>query len=186
MGKRLVAGLGNPGGEYDNTRHNLGFRVVQELVQRRASGRAQAECRSLVWDTDGVLLAQPQTYMNRSGYALRCLTERHEVESDAILVVFDEVHLPLGKLRFRASGGAGGHNGMASVLQNLRTENVARLRLGVGPEEASVGGEDLVDYVLGELSADEREVAEEMVERAADACECWLSASAEAVMQKFN
>lgn len=185
MGKRLVAGLGNPGAEYEETRHNLGFRVVEELVERLRPGRPTVECNSLVWEAGEVLLVQPNTFMNRSGYALRCLRERRGVEPAGMLVVFDEVRLPLGKIRFRPSGGPGGHNGMASVIENMRTEEMPRLRLGVGGED-DVGVEELVDYVLSAFPDDERAEAVAMVERAADACECWLTESPDEVMQRFN
>jgi PTH1 family peptidyl-tRNA hydrolase len=133
-----------------------------------------------------LLLVQPQTYMNRSGYSLRCLADRYAVESADVLVVYDEVQLPLGRLRFRSRGSPGGHNGMASVIQNLRTDEVARLRLGVGLREGTVDGVNLVDYVLGEFTAEEGREADAMVERAVDACRCWLDEGPEAVMQKFN
>lgn len=183
---RLVAGLGNPGSEYRNTRHNLGFRVIDGLAEALGARRATAECNALLRAVGDVLLVQPQTYMNRSGYSLRCLVDRHGIEPGDVLVVYDEVQLPLGRLRFRRRGGPGGHNGMASVIQNLRTEDVARLRLGVGPLAAAVPGEDLVDYVLGPFTAEEKGDAEAMVERAVTACRCWLDEGPEAVMQKFN
>ncbi|MEZ5331472.1 MAG: aminoacyl-tRNA hydrolase [Thermoanaerobaculia bacterium] len=183
---RLVAGLGNPGSEYRDTRHNLGFRVIDGLAEALGARRATAECNALVRAFDEVLLVQPQTYMNRSGYSLRCLAERHRVDPEGVLVIYDEVQLPLGRLRFRRRGSPGGHNGMASVIQNLRTEEIARLRLGVGPQDGSVDGEDLVDYVLGPFAADERDEADAMVVRAVDARRCWLDEGPEAVMQRFN
>ncbi len=182
----LVLGLGNPGERYRDTRHNVGFAVVDELARRRGVRLRQLECNSLVGVADRLVLAQPLTYMNRSGYAARCLVERRGLEPGRVLVVFDEVHLPLGRLRLRASGSPGGHRGMESVLQNLRTPEVPRLRLGVGPEDAEVGGEELADYVLEPFAAAERERVEEMIARAADACECWLAEGSQTAMNRFN
>lgn len=183
---RLVAGLGNPGPEYRDTRHNLGFLVIDGLAGALGARRATAECNALVRAVGDVLLVQPQTYMNRSGYSLRCLLDRHDVAPADVLVVYDEVQLPLGRLRFRLRGSPGGHQGMASVIQNLRTEEVARLRLGVGPLAGAVPGEDLVDYVLGPFTAEEKGEAAAMVERAVAACRRWLDGGPEAVMQEFN
>jgi PTH1 family peptidyl-tRNA hydrolase len=182
----LILGLGNPGERYRETRHNVGFAVVEELARRRGVRLRQLECNSLVGGEGKLLLAQPLTYMNRSGYAARCLVERRALDPGRVLVVFDEVHLPLGRLRLRPSGSPGGHRGMESVLQNLRTPEVPRLRLGVGPEDAEVGGEELADYVLEPFTAGERERVDEMVARAADACECWLAEGAQAAMNRFN
>jgi PTH1 family peptidyl-tRNA hydrolase len=182
----LVLGLGNPGDRYRGTRHNVGFEVVDELARRRGVRLRGLECNSLVGEDGALLLAQPMTYMNRSGYAARCLVERRRLEPARVLVVFDEVHLPLGRLRLRASGSPGGHRGMESVIENLRTTSIPRLRLGVGPEDAEVGGEELYDFVLEPFAADERERAAAMIERAADACECWLAEGAQAAMNRFN
>ena len=184
---RLVLGLGNPGEEYRSTRHNVGFRVVEELARRRGLAFTGAECRSRLAEGDDLLLVQPQTYMNRSGYALRCLLERRELEPEAVLVVYDDVHLPLGRLRLRPGGSPGGHRGMESVIGNLRTDAVPRLRLGVGEADGPPeGGDELVDHVLGAFEEEEEAAAEAMVLRGADACETWLSAGSEAAMQRHN
>ncbi|MGH9379226.1 MAG: aminoacyl-tRNA hydrolase [Thermoanaerobaculia bacterium] len=186
-GPRIIAGLGNPGDRYRDTRHNLGFEVVAELARRWGVRLDRLVCNALVGRRgDEVLLVQPQTYMNRSGYALRCLTEREASPPERLLVVYDEVSLPLGRLRLRPSGGPGGHRGIESVLQNLRSERVPRLRLGIAPEAAGVSGDELVDYVLMPWRADERPAAEEMVGRAADACECWLAEGIDEAMNRYN
>lgn len=142
------------------------------------------ECNALVSSGDPFLV-QPQTYMNRSGYALRCLIERHQSNPESCLVIYDDVNLPLGRLRFRTSGSPGGHRGMESVVNNLRSQAVPRLRLGVGVEDGPAG-EDLVEYVLEPFRADEREEVESMIERAADACEAWLAEEPDQVMNRFN
>lgn len=142
------------------------------------------ECNALVSSGDPILV-QPQTYMNRSGYAARCLVERHASSPEACLVIFDDVNLLLGRLRFRVNGSPGGHRGMESVVNNLRSQEVPRLRLGVGGEDAPTG-EELSDYVLEPFRADEREEVESMIDRAADACEAWLAEEPDQVMNRFN
>jgi PTH1 family peptidyl-tRNA hydrolase len=193
---RLILGLGNPGEEYRDTRHNVGFRVVEELARRWEIPCDRLECNSLVGrlavgEGSGVppadvLLVKPQTYMNRSGYAARCFVESHEIEPSAVLVVYDEINLPLGKLRLRRAGSPAGHRGLESVIENLRTSEVPRLRLGVAREEKVAGGEDLVNFVLAPFAADERETVEAMIRRAADACEAWLREGVDAAMGRFN
>ena len=145
----------------------------------------RVECNALVAPGDPIL-AKPQTYMNRSGYSLRCLVERHGVATEDCLVIYDEVQLPLGRLRFRTSGSPGGHRGMESVINNLRSQAVPRLRLGVGGEDGAPAGEDLVEYVLEPFRADELEEVSSLIERAADACEAWLAEEPDQVMNRFN
>ena len=182
--RRVVLGLGNPGPEYAATRHNLGFRVVEELARRRGLTWNGEECRSRTAEGADLLLVMPQTFMNRSGYAARCLVARRELEPREILVVYDEVHLPLGKQRLRRGGNPAGHRGMESVIENLGTDDIPRLRLGIAPEDgAPEGGDELVSFVLGELGEEELEVAEAMVARAADACEIWVREGVEPAMR---
>ncbi len=192
---RLILGLGNPGDQYRDTRHNVGFRVIEELA-RRWSLRLESECNSLVGSGplgsgplgsgEAAFLAMPQTYMNRSGWAARCLLERHGLDPTGVLVVYDEVALPLGRLRLRKSGSPAGHRGLESVLENLRTDQVPRLRLGVSSEDGPPKGEDLVEFVLAPFPEEERETVDAMVLRAADACEVWLREGAETAMGQFN
>jgi peptidyl-tRNA hydrolase, PTH1 family len=182
---RLVAGLGNPGDRYRETRHNVGFRVVEELARRRGLPWAADECNARLAEDGELLLVQPQTYMNRSGFSLRCLRERREIAAEGMLVVFDDVHLPLGKLRLRRGGSPGGHRGMESVADGLQTDEVPRLRLGVGGE-AAPAGDALPDYVLARFATAELAAVAEMVERAADACEAWLELGLETAMNRFN
>lgn len=191
----LILGLGNPGERYRDTRHNVGFLVVEELARRWGVRLDRRECNSFLGQKPGApgadgdqltLLAQPQTYMNRSGWAARCLLESHGLDPAGVLVVYDEVALPLGKLRLRKSGSPGGHRGLESVIENLRTDQVPRLRLGVSPEDGPPRGEDLVEFVLAPFPPDQREAVEAMVSRAADCCELWLREGAEPAMAKFN
>ncbi len=190
VAQRIVLGLGNPGERYAATRHNVGFRVVEELARRRGASLS-GECNALVAEctaeaTPALLLAAPQTYMNRSGHAARCLRERRGLAAEEFLVVYDEIHLPLGTLRLRRHGSPAGHRGMESVLESLGTDRVPRLRLGVGMDDGPPAGDDLVAFVLEPFVAGERQRAEAMILRAADACELWAAAGAEAAMQRFN
>lgn len=183
---RLVLGLGNPGERYAATRHNLGFRVVDELARRHGIAVDTLECNALVGEGAAgrrVVLAKPQTFMNRSGFAARCLVERRDLAPGDLLVVYDEAALPLGRIRLRPSGGPAGHRGIESVLGELRTDEVARLRLGIAPEPPP---EDLVGFVLAPFAADETETVETAVAAAADACEAWLAEGVEAAMNRFN
>ena len=192
-GLRAVVGLGNPGDRYRDTRHNLGFRVVAELAHRLGVAIDRLECNALVGSRSeeepadgGLLLVLPQTYMNRSGNALRCLAERHDLDPERLLVVYDEVQLPLGRLRLRSGGSPGGHRGMESVVESLRSDRVPRLRLGCAGEAGPPGGDELVDYVLSPFDETELEAVEEMVARAADACEAWLADGIDAAMNRYN
>ncbi len=183
--RRLVLGLGNPGERYRGTRHNLGFRVVRELAGRLNLELDRVECTALVGQKEQLRIAMPQTYMNRSGYAARCLCERHEIPAGNVLVVYDDVEIPLGRLRLRRGGGPGGHRGMESVIRNLKTEEVPRLRLGIRPE-ADTTPDDLVEFVLEPFRADEQPAVETLIERAADACQAWLELDIETAMNRFN
>jgi PTH1 family peptidyl-tRNA hydrolase len=187
---RLILGLGNPGAEYRDTRHNVGFRVIGELARRFGVALDRLECNAFAGrfrlGEDDVLLAEPQTYMNRSGYAARCFAERYGLAAEAMLVVYDEVNLPLGKIRLRRGGSPAGHRGLESVIENLRTIEVPRLRLGIAPADGRPQGEDIVGFVLSPFAPDELEAADEMVPRAADACESWLREGVEAAMGKHN
>ncbi len=191
---RLVLGLGNPGGRYTDTRHNLGFRVVGELA-RRLGVRPRLEVCGALWAaSDRVDLAMPQTYMNRSGFSARCLAERNGYAPGNILVVHDEVHLPLGRLRLRGRGSPGGHRGMESVIENLRTTAVPRLRLGVAPDDpegaaaaaAARRGGELPDFVLATFAAGEIRAAERMVNRAADCVLSWVDRGVDITMNEYN
>lgn len=191
---RLVIGLGNPGREYDNTRHNVGFEVVDSLArQSGAAWSVEKKWEAEVARTANALLVKPQTYMNLSGKAVSAICRFHKIEASEILVVYDDVDLDLGRLRFRASGSAAGHNGVKSLIQSLGTQNFARLKFGIGrtgnsvPEGAKGGvGGDLSGYVLGKFSGSEREELEKRVARAADAVNNALSHGLTAAMNAYN
>lgn len=183
----VVLGLGNPGSEYARTRHNVGFMVVDELSARHRIPVKERTRVALVGEGDvrehRVVLAKPRTYMNLSGQAAQSLAAKHGVEPPSFLVVVDDFNLPLGRLRVRRDGGAGGHNGLSSLIECLGTQDFPRIRMGVGPLPA---GMDQVDFVLGEFLPEEKEDLAAMIGRAADCVECALAEGLEAAMNRFN
>jgi peptidyl-tRNA hydrolase, PTH1 family len=182
---KLIVGLGNPGGKYRGTRHNIGFAVVDELARRRSVEFDSSPVEALVAKVRGVepvLLAKPLTFMNASGEAVGALTRYFKLDPADLMVVVDEAQLPLGKLRARARGSAGGHNGLKSLIAHLG-EAFARLRVGVGRGEMR---RDLADHVLARFDADEAAEVERMTTRAADASEMFITSGIEAVMNAYN
>jgi peptidyl-tRNA hydrolase, PTH1 family len=182
---KLIVGLGNPGGKYRGTRHNIGFAVVDELARRRSVEFDSSPVEALVAKVRGVepvLLAKPLTFMNASGEAVGALTRYFKLDPADLMVVVDEAQLPLGKLRARARGSAGGHNGLKSLIAHLG-EAFARLRVGVGRGEMR---RDLADHVLARFDADEAPEVERMTARAADASEMFVTSGIEAVMNAYN
>ena len=184
--RKVILGLGNPGGRYEGTRHNRGREVTEELARRLGRDLDSTECGARLVALEDTVLVAPETFMNRSGYAARCLMERRGVAPERMLVVYDEASLALGVLRIRHRGGAGGHNGMASVLECLRTENIPRLRLGIGPSAGHEPESDLVEFVLSPFTESESALASTQIKRAADACQLWLERGTEAAMNRFN
>jgi len=185
---KAIVGLGNPGEKYRGTRHNIGFAVIDELAERFAvGGFEQAPFDALVarWrrpDDEAVLIAKPVTYMNASGEAVGALLRYFKIEVADLLVVVDEVQLPLGRLRARVRGSAGGHNGLKSIVAHLG-EDFSRLRIGVGRGDAQ---RDLADHVLARFDQDEAAEVERMTGRAADAAETFITSGIAAVMNGFN
>lgn len=182
----LVVGLGNPGARYRDTRHNVGWRVVERLVDRW-SATPHAETESYrAWSARpggrSVVLMMPLTFMNLSGDALEAWTASQPLQPEELLVVADDVYLPVGTLRLRGSGSSGGHRGLDSIERALGHDGYARLRVGVGAVDA-VG---LREHVLGEPDEDEREMLERTIERAAEAVECWLAEGLLVTMNRFN
>jgi PTH1 family peptidyl-tRNA hydrolase len=180
---RLVAGLGNPGPEYAGTRHNIGFAVVDYLAQKGgANFERQTKLDAAVIKLPGAILLKPLIFMNHSGEAVAAVSDFYKIAPSNILVVLDDFALPLGRLRIRPTGGAGGHNGLESIIINLATEDVPRLRLGIGaaPERGSV------DYVLSRFFEEERSAVAAMVERAADAIKCAIDNGIVSAMNTFN
>jgi PTH1 family peptidyl-tRNA hydrolase len=184
---RLVLGLGNPGERYARTRHNVAWRVLDTLAERHGAtpGTECREYRTRVvrLGGDGVELMEPLTWMNLSGEALERWRREREFDPAALLVVSDDVYLPLGTLRLRAGGSSGGHRGLESLEAALGTREFARLRVGVGAAEDSAA---LREHVLDEFAPDDVPVLEEAIRRAADAVECWVSEGLLAAMNRFN
>jgi PTH1 family peptidyl-tRNA hydrolase len=184
----LVVGLGNPGPKYAGTRHNIGFVVVEELARRHGLSFSQKQAnaevaRSRIAGTP-VILAKPLTYMNDSGRAVQALARYYKVPNYQVLVVYDDFALPLGTLRIREKGSAGGHNGVTSIIQHLGTQGFPRLRVGVDrPVQAQ---HSTVDWVLGRFTKDEQAVMQPTVPRAAEAIEAILRDGIERAMNQYN
>jgi PTH1 family peptidyl-tRNA hydrolase len=185
---KLIVGLGNPGRRYRETRHNIGFAVADELARRGAVAFESAPADALLararhLGPDGTLLLKPLTMMNASGFAVSEIARYFRIAIDDILVVADDVNLPLGRLRARPAGSAGGHNGLRSIIEQLGTTDFPRLRVGVGRGDPR---RELADYVLGGFDTDERPVVIEAIERATDAGELFVAEGIERVMNRFN
>ncbi len=184
----LVVGLGNPGAKFENTRHNVGFLVADELARRDGSPIRRIRHRALtsnaVLGRQGVLLMKPTTFMNLSGEAVGDAARFYKIPADHVLVISDDVDLPLGKIRIRKSGSAGGHNGLKNIIQHLGTDQFPRLKLGVGGKPHP--DYSMADWVLGQLQGEDKKAVDEAVKRAADAIECLLGEGIEKAMNKFN
>ncbi|MPZ17133.1 MAG: aminoacyl-tRNA hydrolase [Luteitalea sp.] len=184
---KLIAGLGNPGPRYQDTYHNVGFAVVDELARRHGVRFEGAPADALMARVrqlgDGLLLVKPLTYMNLSGVAVGELQRYYKVAPQDVLIVLDEVALPLGRLRVRAAGSAGGHNGLESVVNALGTTAVPRLRIGIGRGDPR---RDLVDRVLSRVATEERVLLTDAIGRAADAAEVFVLDGVEHAMNRYN
>ena len=183
----IVVGLGNPGRRYQGTRHNIGFAVADEVARRQQAefehGRSNALTARRGRGPDSLLVVKPLTMMNLSGEAVAGLAGFYKVDPAAVLVVADDVNLPLGRLRLRARGTAGGHNGFRSIIGCLGTGEFPRLRVGVGRGDPR---RDLADHVLARFDDDEREEVEQAIARAADAVETFLAEGIEVAMNRYN
>jgi len=183
---RLVAGLGNPGSEYAATRHNIGFMVVDQLAAQFGStwekSVPQAREDALSAKCGAVLLIKPMSFMNRSGYPLFAVAQFYKIEPQQILIVLDDLALPLGRLRLRARGGSGGHNGLESIIVQFGTEEIPRLRVGIGQAPR----EGYVDYVLSRFFDEEKPLVRSTIGRAVDALKCAIDNGLVSAMNTFN
>jgi len=185
---KLIVGLGNPGKKYEKTRHNIGFLVIDELASRHGFtlDRTKFKGDYAVEHISGekVIFLKPQTYMNLSGNAVRPLMDYYGAAPEDVLVIYDDLDLPTGKIRLRAKGGHGGHNGMRSLIEHLGTKEFNRIRFGVGrPQNA----QPVVDYVLNDFAKSEQETVQESIRTSADACDEWIGGKAYLeVMNEYN
>lgn len=184
---RLIVGLGNVGKEYENTRHNIGFMVADELARRwgetkwkEADNATYVEYRS----PEKVFLIKPTTYMNLSGFAVADFANFYHIDPSDVAVIQDDLDLPCGQMRVRRKGSAGGHNGIKSIQEHLGTSEFARFKVGIGHPERT--NKEVVKHVLQRFSREEAEIIAEAVKRTADALECWLKHDMDVVMQEYN
>ncbi len=184
---KLIIGLGNPGRRYRDTRHNVGFGVVDELARRTGAEFEAAPADALMARAnaggESVILAKPLTLMNLSGAAVADLARYYRIAAADLLVVADDVNLPLGRLRARAQGSDGGHKGLRSIIERLDSEDFARLRVGVGRGDPR---RELADHVLARFDPEERPIADDAIQRAADAAGVFVTDGIDVVMNRFN
>ncbi len=191
---KLIVGLGNPEPKYDRTRHNVGFAAVDALarswqISLSENRKFQGEFgESQGPQADKVRLLKPLTYMNRSGQAIRAVTDWFKLPLESVLVIYDDMDLPLGKVRLRLSGSAGGHNGMKSAIAHLSTQNFPRLRIGIGrPQGSSIGNDPAaISHVLGRFSPDETQLMSEALHLVVEAVELSLKQGVEKAMNRYN
>lgn len=184
---KLVVGLGNPGQKYEGTRHNVGFDLIDRLVQETGASAPRSKFDGEVWECllegEKSLLLKPLTFMNKSGGSVRKAIDFYQIPEAELLVVCDDFNIPLGQLRMRTGGSDGGQNGLADVIRTMGTQEVARLRIGIGPVPERWNP---ADFVLGKFSADERSEAALQVARAADAVRMWATQGTLPAMNRFN
>ncbi|HLR66661.1 aminoacyl-tRNA hydrolase [Virgibacillus alimentarius] len=184
---KCIVGLGNPGKKYHHTRHNIGFMVIDELLSRHHWSLNKSKFNgkyALEHDLgEKIIFLKPQTYMNLSGECLYPLMKYYHIDIDDILVIYDDLDLPVGKIRLRQKGGHGGHNGIRSIIDHLGTKDFKRIRIGVGRPTNSM---PIVDYVLSTFPKAKQEDVHESIKKSADACEAWLKAPFNEVMNEFN
>jgi PTH1 family peptidyl-tRNA hydrolase len=184
---KLIVGLGNPGKQYSGTRHNVGFAALAKLIATRTSGPAKAKFQGELYEatiaSQRVLLLLPLTYMNGSGASVLAARDFYKIEHSDILIVCDDFALPLGKLRFRGKGSSGGQKGLDDVIRRLGTDEIPRLRIGIGSPPP---GRDIPGYVLGKFAPDEQADAEHSIDRAAQGAEAWVDKGLSFCMNQYN
>ncbi|MFD2444308.1 aminoacyl-tRNA hydrolase [Bacillus sp. CGMCC 1.16607] len=184
---KLIVGLGNPGKQYDHTRHNVGFDVIDELSKQLNIGLDQLKFKGVFGmgyvGTEKVLLLKPLTYMNLSGESIRAVMDYFDIDTEDLLVIYDDLDIPVGKMRLRQKGSAGGHNGIKSTIAHIGTQEFNRIRIGV---DRPRNGMSVSNYVLGRFTSEEQPIIEEVVKRSADACKSWMNQPFLQVMNAFN
>lgn len=184
---KIIVGLGNPTREYEGTRHNVGFSVIYAISDKYNIKVDTKKHKALIGkgiiEGEKVILAMPQTYMNLSGESVRELIDYYKCDNEDVIVIYDDISLDVGKLRIRAKGSAGGHNGIKSIISHLGTQEFPRIKVGVGEKPARM---DLADYVLGRFSKEEQPLIRESADKASDAVALMLREGISAAMNKFN
>ena len=184
---KLIVGLGNPGKEYENTRHNVGFHYIDNFAKSLGLKIEKEKFNGLYCDTiingEKVILLKPQTYMNLSGEAVRECMDFYKIKPEELIVIYDDVDTDLGNVRIRIKGSAGTHNGMKSVIENISTEEFARIRVGIGKPE---DGEDMISYVIGAIKEEDKEGLEKGVEKAFEAVVISLKENIDIAMNRLN
>jgi len=191
---KLIVGLGNPGKVYAHNRHNIGFRCLNYFARLHSIRLDRRQCQARIGiaevSDNKLLLAKPRTFVNLSGEAVGCLVRKHNIPLSHLLVIYDDLDLPLGKIRLRPSGSSGGHKGMKSIISTLGSEDFPRIRVGIGrPRVEGLSNTDedaIVNYVLSDFSPQEEEVIKPAIVKVAEAIECFLSQGMEAAMSRFN
>ncbi|MGE5390646.1 MAG: aminoacyl-tRNA hydrolase [Deltaproteobacteria bacterium] len=182
---KVIVGLGNPGKKYSNTRHNIGFKVLEEVARRhgvhKEESRFDALIAHIILNGQKVLLVKPLTYMNLSGKAVQPVLHWYKADLSDLIVVFDDMDLPVGSLRLRADGGSGGHKGLTSIIERLGSREFSRLRLGIGRPS-----DDAIDWVLGTFAPDEIDMVNGMITGAADRLEYWAAQGIVRAMNEYN
>ncbi|WP_459129163.1 aminoacyl-tRNA hydrolase [Guggenheimella bovis] len=183
---KCIVGLGNPGKQYENTKHNLGFMVIDQLKKEHGLDQTKGQFEALVteWQLHGekILLVKPETFMNASGRSVRKVFDFYKLEPKDILVVYDDIDLEIGSIRLRKSGGPGTHNGMRDIVNCLSSKDFPRLRVGAGRN----GQKDLAEYVLSGFSKEQWKLIDEAIERSVSAIEVWILEGIESAMNRYN
>jgi len=190
---KLIVGLGNPGRIYAHNRHNAGFRCLNYFARLHSIRFDHRQCRARVGigelEGEKLLLAKPRTFVNLSGNPVACLVHKHGIPLSDLLIIYDDLDLPLGKIRLRQSGGSGGHKGMNSIISAMGGEGFPRIRVGIGrpqAEEQPVSEDAIVNYVLSDFSPQEEAIIKSVIVKVAEAIDCFITQGIEAAMSKFN
>jgi len=192
---KLIVGLGNPSKAYAHNRHNVGFRCLNYFAKLHSIRFDRKQCQAKVgiaeMEGERLLLAKPRTFVNLSGKAVGCLVRKHDIPLSDLLIIYDDLDLPLGRIRLRPSGSSGGHKGMKSIISALGSEDFPRIRVGIGrpiqSEELANANEDvIVNYVLGDFTLEEEEMVKPVIIKVAEAIDCFLNQGIEVAMARFN
>jgi len=190
---KLIVGLGNPGKSYANNRHNVGFQCLNHFARLHSIRLDRRQCRARVGTGEvkgeRLVLAKPGTFVNLSGKSIACLVHKHNIPLSDLLAIYDDLDLPLGKIRLRQSGSSGGHKGMSSIISALGSEDFPRIRVGIGRPRAegqSISEDAIVNYVLSDFTPQEEAIIKSVIAQVSEAIDCFLTQGIEAAMSKFN